>query len=179
MFMVDKQAGASFSLNLAPVDRADEGERLDPVAVKAELDGVVGTVEVSQCDFCIAVVEQFVVDGGLLEEASHHAFVALLGFRESLLIKSHILIHGVSLLIEHLDTCVEGVCTDLLLQQNIGGQHLGAQISHGIILEHGSLSYLAAQCGVVGDAERSLYDLVEHILCLGGCRSEAAYGHKK
>ena len=107
MFMIDKQAGASFSLNLAPVDRADEGECLDPVAVKAELDGVVGTVEVSQCDFCIAVVEQFVVDGGLLEEASHHAFVALLGFRESLLIKSHILIHGVSLLIEHLDTGVE------------------------------------------------------------------------
>mgnify|MGYP006927613899 CR=1 FL=1 len=80
MFMVDKQAGASFSLNLAPVDRADEGERLDPVTVKAELDGIVGTVEVSQCDFCIAVVEQFVVDGGLLEETSHHALVALLGF---------------------------------------------------------------------------------------------------
>ena len=121
MFMVDIQAGASFSLNLAPVDGADEGECLNPVAVKAELDGIVGTVEVSQCDFSIAVVEQFVVDGGLLKEASHHAFVALLGFRESLLIKSHILIHGVSLLIEHLDTGIEGVCTDFLLQQNVGG----------------------------------------------------------
>jgi len=160
-------------LKLAPVHLADEGESLHPVAVQAELNGVVEALVVGHRGSRVGVVEQLVVVCGLLEHARHHRLLLVLRLGEALLEERDVDAHRVSLLVEELDALVDAVGVRLLVEHQEGGQYLIALVSHRLPLKHGGLAFVEALRRVVDDAVGRADYLVEHVLCARLYRDEA------